>query len=125
MTISLGILDQSTIAAGRGPDEAIRETLALARLADALGYATRPAEYDNSQSHAGSARRKCWCRHRRPTAACRVLHRGVMLPLFLPEGGRAVQGGGSHRPRGGSTWGWGGRRAANSRTAFALNPNAE
>ena len=56
MTISLGILDQSTIAAGRGPDEAIRETLALARLADALGYGRYwLAEHHNSQSHAGSA----------------------------------------------------------------------
>ena len=56
MTISLGILDQSTIASGRGADEAIRETLALAKLADQWGYGRYwLAEHHNSHSHAGSA----------------------------------------------------------------------
>ncbi len=38
MPLALSILDQSTVASGRRPDEAIRETLELARLADAWGY---------------------------------------------------------------------------------------
>jgi alkanesulfonate monooxygenase SsuD/methylene tetrahydromethanopterin reductase-like flavin-dependent oxidoreductase (luciferase family) len=38
MTFGLSILDQSTIASGRGADAAIQETLALARLADDWGY---------------------------------------------------------------------------------------
>jgi hypothetical protein len=37
MTLALSILDQSTIASGRSPAEAILETLALAQLADAWG----------------------------------------------------------------------------------------
>ena len=56
MTPGLSILDQSTIASGRGADEAIRETLELARLADAWGYRRYwLAEHHNSEAHAGAA----------------------------------------------------------------------
>jgi DeoD family purine-nucleoside phosphorylase len=56
MTLALSILDQSTVASGRGPAEAIRETLALARLADGWGYRRYwLAEHHNSASHAGTA----------------------------------------------------------------------
>jgi len=36
--IPLAILDQSSIAEGRSPAEAIRETIALAEAAEAMGY---------------------------------------------------------------------------------------
>jgi hypothetical protein len=56
MTLALSILDQSTVASGLGPAEAIRETLALARLADGWGYRRYwLAEHHNSASHAGTA----------------------------------------------------------------------
>ena len=38
MTLKLSILDQSAAASGRGQDETIRQTLALAQQAEAWGY---------------------------------------------------------------------------------------
>ena len=54
--MKLSILDQSTAAKGRSEDEAIRETLALARLADRLGYHRYwVSEHHNSGSIVGTA----------------------------------------------------------------------
>ena len=49
--LRLSVLDQSTVVTGRSPDTSIRESLALAKHCEALGYAatgapsttTRPA----------------------------------------------------------------------------------
>src|SRR5712691_64805 len=38
MSVRLGVLDQSPIISGHSPAEAIQETVALARLAEQLGY---------------------------------------------------------------------------------------
>ena len=38
MPLALSILDQSSVASGRTAPDAIRETLALAKLADEWGY---------------------------------------------------------------------------------------
>ena len=52
----LSVLDQSTVVSGRSPDASIRESIALAQHAEALGYARYwCAEHPNSASIAGSA----------------------------------------------------------------------
>src|SRR6476661_6144406 len=126
MTISLGILDQSTIAAGRGPDEAIRETLALARLADALGYGRYwLAEHHNSQSHAGSAPEMLVAAIAATTRRIRVGTAGVMLPhyssLKVAEQFKVAEAIAPGR----IDLGLGRAPGSDGRTAFALNPNAE
>ena len=56
MPLALSILDQSSVASGRTAPDAIRETLALAKLADEWGYRRYwMAEHHNSASHAGTA----------------------------------------------------------------------
>ena len=56
MKLKLSVLDQSTAAKGHGQDEAIRETLALARLCDDLGYHRFwLSEHHNSASIVGTA----------------------------------------------------------------------
>ena len=125
MTISLGILDQSTIAAGRGPDEAIRETLALARLADALGYGRYwLAEHHNSQSHAGSAPEMLVAAIAATTRRIRVGTAGVMLPhyssLKVAEQFKVAEAIAPGR----IDLGLGRAPGSDGRTAFALNPNA-
>ena len=83
MTIKLAILDQSTIASGRGADEAIRETLALAKLADRWGYGRYwLAEHHNSQSHAGSAPEMLVAAIAATTRRIRPGTAGVMLPHY-------------------------------------------
>ena len=53
--MKLSVLDQSTAAKGRGQDDAIRETLALARHCDALGYHRYwLSEHHNSDSIAAT-----------------------------------------------------------------------
>ena len=54
--LRLSVLDQSTVVTGRSPDTSIRESLALAKHCEALGY-TRYwcAEHHNSASQAGTA----------------------------------------------------------------------
>jgi alkanesulfonate monooxygenase SsuD/methylene tetrahydromethanopterin reductase-like flavin-dependent oxidoreductase (luciferase family) len=52
----LSVLDQSTIVSGRPPEESIRESIALAAHAEALGYHRYwLAEHHNSESIAGTA----------------------------------------------------------------------
>ena len=56
MPLRLSVLDQSPIAKGRTPADAVGETLELARFCDRLGY-TRYwlAEHHSSEALAGSA----------------------------------------------------------------------
>jgi alkanesulfonate monooxygenase SsuD/methylene tetrahydromethanopterin reductase-like flavin-dependent oxidoreductase (luciferase family) len=52
----LSVLDQSTAAKGRTQDVAIRETLALAKRCDALGYHRYwVSEHHNTESIVGTA----------------------------------------------------------------------
>jgi alkanesulfonate monooxygenase SsuD/methylene tetrahydromethanopterin reductase-like flavin-dependent oxidoreductase (luciferase family) len=52
----LSVLDQSTASKGLPEDQAIRETLALARLCDGLGYHRYwVSEHHNSSSIVGTA----------------------------------------------------------------------
>ncbi|NQW52501.1 MAG: LLM class flavin-dependent oxidoreductase, partial [Rhodospirillales bacterium] len=56
MSLRLSVLDQSPIAKGRTPAEAVRETLELAQLCDRLGYVRYwLAEHHGSEALAGSS----------------------------------------------------------------------
>jgi luciferase family oxidoreductase group 1 len=122
---ALSILDQSTIVSGRGPGEAIRETLEMARHADRLGYARYwLAEHHNSQSHAGSAPEILIAAIAATTRRIRVGSAGVMLPhysaLKVAEQFRALEAIAPGR----IDLGLGRAPGSDGRTAFALNPNA-
>ncbi|HEV7267043.1 MAG TPA: LLM class flavin-dependent oxidoreductase [Falsiroseomonas sp.] len=125
MTLALSILDQSTVAAGRTPPEAIRETLALAQLADAWGYRRYwLAEHHNSASHAGTAPEILVSAIAATTARIRVGTAGVMLPhysaLKVAEQFKVLEAIAPGR----IDLGVGRAPGSDGRTAFALNPNA-
>lgn len=125
MTLALSILDQSTVASGRTPPEAIRETLALARLADQWGYRRYwLAEHHNSASHAGSAPEILISAIAATTQRIRVGSAGVMLPhysaLKVAEQFKVLEAIAPGR----IDLGVGRAPGSDGRTAFALNPNA-
>ncbi|WP_372624799.1 LLM class flavin-dependent oxidoreductase [Falsiroseomonas sp.] len=125
MTLALSILDQSTVAAGRTPPEAIRETLSLAQLADAWGYRRYwLAEHHNSASHAGTAPEILIAAIAATTHRIRVGSAGVMLPhysaLKVAEQFKVLEAIAPGR----IDLGVGRAPGSDGRTAFALNPNA-
>lgn len=79
----LSVLDQSTAASGRGQDAAIRESLALARACDALGYHRYwVSEHHNSGSIVGTAPEVLMAAIAATTTRIRVGSAGVMLPHY-------------------------------------------
>jgi len=125
MPLALSILDQSTVASGRTPPEAIRETLALAQLADGWGYRRYwLAEHHNSASHAGTAPEILISAIAATTRRIRVGSAGVMLPhysaLKVAEQFRVLEAIAPGR----IDLGVGRAPGSDGRTAFALNPNA-
>jgi len=81
--VKLSVLDQSTAAKGRDQDEAIRETLALARLCDTLGYHRFwLSEHHNSESIVGTAPEVLMAAIAATTTRIRVGSAGVMLPHY-------------------------------------------
>jgi luciferase family oxidoreductase group 1 len=81
----LSILDQSPVVAGRDPGASIRETLALARVAEEAGYARYwVAEHHNSASVAGSAPEVLLGALAATTSRIRLGSAGVMLPHYAP-----------------------------------------
>jgi luciferase family oxidoreductase group 1 len=125
MQAALSILDQSTIAAGRGPDEAIRESLALARLAEDCGYARYwVAEHHNTASNAGSAPEILIAAIAATTRRIRVGSAGIMLPhyssLKVAEQFRVLEAIAPGR----IDCGLGRAPGSDGRTAYALNPDA-
>jgi luciferase family oxidoreductase group 1 len=125
MTIALSILDQSTVASGRTPPEAIRETLALAQLADGWGYRRYwLAEHHNSASHAGTAPEVLMAAIAATTSRIRIGSAGVMLPhysaLKVAEQFKVLEAIAPGR----IDLGVGRAPGSDGRTAFALNPNA-
>jgi luciferase family oxidoreductase group 1 len=81
----LGVLDQSPIAAGRTPADAIAETIELARIADKLGYHRYwLAEHHSSGGLAGSAPEVLIARVAAETRRIRVGSGGVMLSHYSP-----------------------------------------
>src|SRR6516225_2374503 len=81
--LRLSVLDQSTVVTGRSPDASIRESLALAKHCEALGY-TRYwcAEHHNSASQAGTAPEILISAIAATTTRIRVGSAGVMLPHY-------------------------------------------
>jgi luciferase family oxidoreductase group 1 len=77
------VLDQSTAAEGSTQDAAIRESLALARLCDALGYHRYwVSEHHNSASIVGTAPEILIAAIAATTRRIRVGSAGVMLPHY-------------------------------------------
>jgi luciferase family oxidoreductase group 1 len=83
--MALSVLDQSPIGSGRTARDALEETLALAQLADRLGYRRYwLAEHHNTTSLAGSAPEVLIARVASVTSRIRVGSGGVMLTHYSP-----------------------------------------
>lgn len=81
----LSVLDQSGTTAGRSPDVAIRETLALAVACEKLGYERYwVSEHHNNEAIAGSAPEVLLGALAAVTATMRIGSAGVMLPHYAP-----------------------------------------
>jgi luciferase family oxidoreductase group 1 len=122
----LSVLDQSTASQGRTPDEAIRETLALARHCDALGYHRYwVSEHHNSDSIVGTAPEVLMAAIAATTPRIRVGSAGVMLPhysaLKVAEQFRVLEGIAPGR----IDLGVGRAPGSDQRTALALNPDPQ
>lgn len=81
----LSVLDQSPVRSGATPADAIRETLALARRCDELGYARYwLAEHHSTPALAGSAPEVLIAQVAAITSGIRVGSGGVMLQHYSP-----------------------------------------
>ena len=123
--VALSVLDQSTAAQGRGQDEAIRETLALARHCDALGYRRYwVSEHHGSASIVGTAPEVLLAALAATTSQIRLGSAGVMLPhysaLKVAEQFRVLEAIAPGR----IDLGVGRAPGTDRLTAFALNPQA-
>ena len=121
----LSVLDQSTVVSGRSPDASIRESIALAQHAEALGYSRYwCAEHHNSASIAGSAPEILIAAIAATTQRIRVGSAGVMLPhyssLKVAEQFRVLDAIAPGR----IDLGLGRAPGSDGLTAYALNPNA-
>jgi luciferase family oxidoreductase group 1 len=124
--LRLSVLDQSTVVSGRSPDASIRESLALAKHCEALGYYRYwCAEHHNSESQAGTAPEILISAIAATTSRIRVGSAGVMLPhyssLKVAEQFRVLEAIAPGR----IDLGVGRAPGSDGRTAFALNPLAE
>ena len=113
------------IVSGRSPAESIRETVALARLCDTLGYHRYwVSEHHNSDSIAGSAPEILLGALAMVTTRIRLGSAGVMLPhyssLKVAEQFRVLEA----LAPGRIDLGLGRAPGSDGKTAFALNPNA-
>jgi len=119
------VLDQSPTPEGRTQDLAIGESLALARLCDALGYHRYwVSEHHNSGSIVGTAPEILMAAIAATTRRIRVGSAGVMLPhysaLKVAEQFRVLEGIAPGR----IDLGLGRAPGSDRLTAYALNPNA-
>ncbi len=123
--LRLSVLDQSTIVTGRAPAASIRESLALARHCEALGYHRYwLAEHHNSAAIAGTAPEVLIAAIAATTTRIRVGSAGVMLPhyssLKVAEQFRVLEAIAPGR----IDLGLGRAPGSDGLTAYALNPNA-
>ena len=121
----LSVLDQSTVVSGRTPASSIRETLALARHCEALGYARYwLAEHHNSDAVAGAAPEVLLGALAATTERIRLGSAGIMLPhysaLKVAEQFRVLEAIAPGR----IDMGLGRAPGSDGLTAHALNPNA-
>ncbi|MGE5088282.1 MAG: LLM class flavin-dependent oxidoreductase [Candidatus Levyibacteriota bacterium] len=124
--MKLSVLDQSTSAKGATQDVAIRETLALARHCDALGYHRYwVSEHHNSESIVGTAPEVLMAAIAATTSRIRIGSAGVMLPhyaaLKVAEQFRVLEAIAPGR----IDLGVGRAPGSDMRTAYALNPHAD
>ena len=122
--MKLSVLDQSTSSQGRTEDAAIRETLALARHCDALGYHRYwVSEHHNTGNIVGTAPEILMAAIAATTPRIRVGSAGVMLPhysaLKVAEQFRVLEGIAPGR----IDLGVGRAPGSDQKTAYALNPN--
>lgn len=83
--VALSVLDQSPVPSGCSPADAVRETVALARAADALGYRRYwLAEHHNTAALAGSAPEVLTAAVAAQTSSIRVGAGGVLLGHYSP-----------------------------------------
>ena len=124
--MKLSVLDQSTSAKGATQDVAIRETLALARHCDALGYHRYwVSEHHNSDSIVGTAPEVLMAAIAATTPRIRIGSAGVMLPhysaLKVAEQFRVLEAIAPGR----IDLGVGRAPGSDMRTAYALNAHAD
>ena len=122
--MKLSVLDQSTATQGRTQDAAIRESLALARLCDSLGYHRYwVSEHHNTGNIVGTAPEILMAAIAATTPRIRVGSAGVMLPhysaLKVAEQFRVLEGIAPGR----IDLGIGRAPGSDQKTALALNPN--
>ena len=85
MSLHLGVLDQSPIISGHTPAEAVRETIALAKLAEALGYSRYwLAEHHAIAALADPCPEILVASVAAATSRIRVGTGGVLLPYYSP-----------------------------------------
>ena len=123
--MKLSVLDQSPAAQGRTQDVAIRESLALAKLCDELGYHRYwVSEHHNSASIVGTAPEILMAAIAATTRRIRIGSAGVMLPhysaLKVAEQFRVLEAIAPGR----IDLGVGRAPGSDRLTAFALNPYA-
>ena len=124
--MKLSILDQSTSAKGQTQDVAIRETLALARHCETLGYRRYwVSEHHNTDSIVGTAPEVLMAAIAATTTRIRIGSAGVMLPhysaLKVAEQFRVLEAIAPGR----IDLGLGRAPGSDRLTALALNPLAE
>jgi luciferase family oxidoreductase group 1 len=123
--MKLSVLDQSPVREGESPDEAIRESIALARHCENLGYARYwLSEHHSSEAVAGTAPEVLMAAIAATTSRIRVGSAGIMLPhysaLKVAEQFRVLEAIAPGR----IDLGIGRAPGSDGRTALALNPNA-
>lgn len=83
--LKLGVLDQSPVPAGSRPEDALRNTVDLARAAERFGYGRYwLAEHHNTRGLAGPAPEVMIATVAAATESIRVGSGGVMLPHYSP-----------------------------------------
>ncbi|MFY9511368.1 MAG: LLM class flavin-dependent oxidoreductase [Rubrivivax sp.] len=123
--MKLSVLDQSVACAGRGEDDALRDTLALAQDCEALGYHRFwVSEHHGLPTIVGSAPEILMAAIAARTHRIRIGSAGVMLPhyaaLKVAEQFRVLEA----LAPGRIDLGVGRAPGSDMRTAMALNPNA-
>jgi hypothetical protein len=120
--MKLSVLDQSTASLGKQQDAAIRETLALARHCDALGYHRYwVSEHHNGDSIVGTAPEVLMAAIAATTPRIRISSAASMLPLLGAQSRRAISHTGSDSAEA-IDLGVGRAPGSDRLTAYALNP---